>query len=112
MIKKSSKISTFPHPQNLIMIMGKPDEVSERRALEGKKNNFILEETAVDVWEDKMKFATCSLSPLFVVSAAATEMTHKDAGRGELCVESRIRKIHFNTLGESGRVAGGRVETL
>jgi hypothetical protein len=39
-------------------------------------------------------------------------MSHKDAGRGELCVESRIRKIHFNTLGESGRVAGGRVETL
>ena len=49
---------------------------------------------------------------LFVVSAAATEMSHKDAGRGELCVESRIRKIYFNTLGESGRVAGGRVETL
>ena len=42
MIKKSSKISTFPHPQNLKMIMGKPDEVSERQALEEKKNIFIL----------------------------------------------------------------------
>jgi hypothetical protein len=42
MIKKCSKISTFPHPQNLKVIMRKPDEVSGRRALEEKKNIFIL----------------------------------------------------------------------
>ena len=42
MIKQSSKTSTFPHPQNLKMIMGKPDEVSERRALEEKMNIFII----------------------------------------------------------------------
>jgi hypothetical protein len=42
MIKNCSKTSTFPHPQNLKMIMGKPDEVSERRALEEKKKFFIL----------------------------------------------------------------------
>ena len=84
MIKKSSKISTLPHPQNLKVIMGKPDEVSERRVLEEKKNIFILKERA-DVWEDKMKFANfTSLSPLFVVSSAALEMSHEDAGRGEL----------------------------
>jgi hypothetical protein len=35
------------------MIMGKQDEVSERRAFEGKKN-----ERAGDLREDKMKFAT------------------------------------------------------
>ena len=67
------------------MITGKPDEVSERRVLEEKKNIFILKERAVDVWEDKMKFANfTSLSPLFVVSSAALEMSHEDAGRGEL----------------------------
>ena len=43
------------------MIMGKQDKVSERRALEEKKNIFILKEWTGDVWEDKMKFATCSL---------------------------------------------------
>ena len=65
MIKKSSKISTFPHPQNLKVIMRKPDEVSGRPVLEEKENIFILEETAVDVWEDKMKFATFThFSPL------------------------------------------------
>ena len=37
---------------------------------------------------------------------------HEDAGRGEMCVERRKRKTHFNTLGEGGRVAGGSVETL
>ena len=42
MIKESSKTSTFLHPQNLNMIMGKPDEVSERRALEEEQNVFIL----------------------------------------------------------------------
>jgi hypothetical protein len=65
MIPKSSKTSTFPHPQNLKMIMGKPDEVSERRALEVKKNILNLQERAGDVWEDKMKFATFThFSPL------------------------------------------------
>jgi hypothetical protein len=92
MIPKSSETSTFPHPQNLKMIMRKPDEVSERRALEEKENIFILEEKAGDVWEDKMNFATFAHSHLFVVSAAATEMSHEDAGRGELCVERRIKK--------------------
>ena len=42
MIPKAKKTSTFPHPQNLKVIMGKQDEVSERRAFEGKKNNVIL----------------------------------------------------------------------
>ena len=42
MIPKSSKTSTFPHSQNLKMIMGKPDEVSKRRELEEEKNIFIL----------------------------------------------------------------------
>ena len=59
-----------------------------------------------------MKFATFAHFHLFVVSAAATGMSHEEAGRGELCVESWKRKTHFNTLGESGRVGGGRVETL
>ena len=59
-----------------------------------------------------MNFATFTHFSVSVVSSAATEMSLEDAGRGELCVASRIRKIHFNTLGESGRVAGGRVETL
>jgi hypothetical protein len=63
MIKKSSKISTLPHPQNLKVIMGKPDKVSERRVLEEKKNIFILKERAVDVWEDKMKFANFTHFP-------------------------------------------------
>ena len=63
MIKQSSKTSTFPHPQNLKMIMGKPDEVSGRPVLEEKENIFILEETAVDVWEDKMKFANFTHFP-------------------------------------------------
>jgi hypothetical protein len=40
--KKLKNTSTFPHPQNLKMIMREPDEVSERRALEEKKNIFIL----------------------------------------------------------------------
>jgi hypothetical protein len=42
MIKICSKTSTFPHPQNLKMIMGKPDEVSERQALKEKKDIFII----------------------------------------------------------------------
>ena len=42
MIKKCSKTSTFPHPQNLKMIMGKPDEVSERLELKEEKNIFII----------------------------------------------------------------------
>ena len=74
------------------MIMGKPDEVSERRVLEEIENIFILEERAGDVWEDKMKFATFAHFHLFVVSAAATEMPREDAGRGKLCVERRINK--------------------
>ena len=92
--------------------MGKLDKVSERRAPEEKNNIFIIHERVGDVWEDKMKFATFAHFHLFVVSAAATEMSREDAGRGKLCVERRIKKIHINTLGESGRVAGGRVETL
>ena len=75
------------------MIMGKPDEVSERRVLEEIENIFILEERAGDVWEDKMKFATFAHFPPLVISSAATELSHEDAGRGELCVESRKREI-------------------
>ena len=52
MIPKSSETSTFPHPQNLKMITGKPDEVSERRVLKETENIFLLEERAGDVWED------------------------------------------------------------
>ena len=43
------------------MIMGKQDKVSESQALEEEKNIFILKEWTGDLWEDKMKFATCSL---------------------------------------------------
>jgi hypothetical protein len=42
MIEKSSKTSTFPHPQNLKVIMGNPDEVSERQELEEENDIFIL----------------------------------------------------------------------
>ena len=47
-----------------------------------------------------------------IAITADSKNRHEDVERGELCVESGERKIHFNTLGESGRVAGGRVETL
>ena len=47
-----------------------------------------------------------------IAITADSENGHEDAGQGELCAESWKRKTHFNTLGESGRVAGGRVETL
>jgi hypothetical protein len=47
-----------------------------------------------------------------IAITADSENGQEDARRGELCVERRKRKIHFNTLGESGRVAGGRIETL
>ena len=47
-----------------------------------------------------------------IAITADSENGHEDAGRGELCVEGRIRKIHINTLGEIGSVAGGSVETL
>ena len=53
-----------------------------------------------------------NITNTIIAITADSENGHEDAGQGELCVESRIRKIHFNTLGESGRVAGGRVETL
>jgi hypothetical protein len=46
------------------------------------------------------------------IDAPDSENGHEDAEGGELCVERRKRKIHFNTLGESGRTAGGSVETL
>ena len=39
-----------------------------------------------------MKFANLLTFPLFVVSSAAFEMSHEDAGRGELRVERRIKK--------------------
>jgi hypothetical protein len=42
-----------------------------------------------------MKLALLLTFPLFVVSSAATEMSHEDARRGELCVESRKREISF-----------------
>jgi hypothetical protein len=47
-----------------------------------------------------------------IAITADSDNGQEDAGRGELCVERRKRKTHFNTLGESGRVAGGRVENL
>jgi hypothetical protein len=92
LLSKISKNIIIANTQTLKMITGTPDEVSKRRALEEEKNIFILKEWAGDVWEDKMKFVTFANFPLFVVSSAATEMSHEDAGQGELCVRSRIRK--------------------
>jgi hypothetical protein len=51
----------------------------------------------------------------YAVNLGATadiDRSHGDAGRGELCVERRRRINHINSLGESGIVAGGRVEIL
>jgi hypothetical protein len=53
-----------------------------------------------------------NITNTIIAITADSKNGHKDAGQGELCVESRKIKIHFNTLVESGRVAGGRVETL
>ena len=53
-----------------------------------------------------------NITNTIIAITADSENGHEDAGRGELCVESWKRKTHFDTLGESGRVAGGRVETL
>jgi hypothetical protein len=53
-----------------------------------------------------------NITNTIIAITADSKNRHEDAGRGELCVESWKRKIHFNTLGESGRVVGGRVETL
>jgi hypothetical protein len=47
-----------------------------------------------------------------IAITADSENGQEDAEQGELCVESWKRKMHFNILGESGRVAGKRVETL
>jgi hypothetical protein len=68
----------------------------------------------------KGKRTTCRITRgnLFILTNKQHAITadsangHEDAGRGEMCVERRKRKTHFNTLGESGRVAGGSVETL
>jgi hypothetical protein len=53
-----------------------------------------------------------NITNTIIAITADSENGHEDAGQGELCAESWKRKTHFNTLGESGRVAGGRVETL
>jgi hypothetical protein len=50
-------------------------------------------------------------NPIIAITADSKNR-HEDAGRGELCVERPQKKTYFNTLGESGRVTGGRVETL
>ena len=42
-----------------------------------------------------MKFATFAHFLLFVVSSAASEISLEDAGRGELCAESRKREIAY-----------------
>jgi hypothetical protein len=49
-----------------------------------------------------------NITNTIIAITADSKNGHEDAGRGELCVESRKRKIYFNALGESGRVAGGR----
>jgi hypothetical protein len=59
-----------------------------------------------------VEISSCCLTNTIIAITADSKNGHEDAGRGELCVESWKRKTHFNTLGESGRVAGGRVETL
>ena len=53
-----------------------------------------------------------NITNTIIAITADSENGHDDARRGELCVESWKRKTHSKTLGESGRVAGGRVETL
>jgi hypothetical protein len=53
-----------------------------------------------------------NITNTIIAITADSENGQEDGGRGELCVERRKRKTHFNTLGESRRVAGGRVETL
>ena len=53
-----------------------------------------------------------NITNTIIAITADSENGHEDAGRGELCVESWKRKIYFNTLGESGRVAGGRESKL
>ena len=57
-------------------------------------------------------FMLTNITNTIIAITADSENGHEDAGRGELCVESWKRKTRFNTLGESGRVAGGCVETL
>jgi hypothetical protein len=87
------------------MLIKRPDEVSERRALEEKSTSLYFRRGREMCGRILLTF------PLFV-SFAATDMSHEDARQGELCVERRIRNIHINVLGESGRVAGERVEAL
>ena len=53
-----------------------------------------------------------NITNTIIAITADSENGHKDAGQGELCVESWKRKTHFNTLGESRRVVGGRVDAL
>jgi hypothetical protein len=53
-----------------------------------------------------------NITNTIIAITADSENGHEDAGQGELCVESWKRRTYFNTLGESGRVAGGRVEAL
>ena len=53
-----------------------------------------------------------NITNTIIAITADSENGHEDAGQGELCVESWIKKLHLNTLGESGGVAGGRVESL
>jgi hypothetical protein len=53
-----------------------------------------------------------NITNTIIAITADSENGHEDAGRGELCVESKKRKIYFNTLGESWGVVGGRVEAL
>ena len=53
-----------------------------------------------------------NITNTIIAITADSKNGHEDVGQGELCVERRKRKTHFNTPGESRRVAGGRVETL
>ena len=53
-----------------------------------------------------------NITNTIIAITADSENGIEDVGRGELCVESWKRKIQFDTLGESGRVVGGRVEAL
>ena len=50
-------------------------------------------------------FMLTNITNTIIAITADSKNRHEDARRGKLCV-------HFNTLGESGKVAGGRVETL
>ena len=62
----------------------------------------------LDILQGKMTIRRVKRGNLFILTnnakiaiTADSENGHEDFGRGELCIESRKRRMHFNTLGES-----------